>query len=109
MLTFPKLPQVEYAVATIKAYGPMTDEGTHLIEETKTVTGYFEQETKVITNERGQNPISASLFIVYEDIPSLNSEDKGEALINGKNYNIASVARFFNFTNTVHHIELLVI
>lgn len=109
MISFPKIKEAEYAAAIVRAYGKMLDDGSHSISETKNVTGYFEQQTKIITDEKGQNPISASLFIIYEDVPSLNSEDKGEITIYDRIYKIQNVARFFNFTNTVHHIELLVI
>lgn len=109
MLVFPKLEMTEFVLTKIKAYSAMADDGSHGIALEKSFSCYFEENSKVIRNDKGENITSEHLVIIYNDFPELNNEHKGEVVINDKQYKISNVARFFNFNNTVHHLEIVVI
>lgn len=96
-------------VVTVQAYGQMSEDGSPEILATSSHSCYFEDNVKVIRDEKGIKTKSFSLIVVKEEVPSLTSTFGGIATINSTNYKIEEVKRFFNLDNTVHHIEMVVI
>lgn len=108
-LIFPKLDETLFTLVKIKPYAKMGEDGASVVSSEKTFSCYFEENINTIRDNNGENIKVQSLIIIYNDYPELKEEEKGEVEINNKVYKIENVARFYNFTNTVHHIELTVI